>query len=80
MVLGIMLRTRYTRAALSLLVIVIWVVLDRREPFRSHFGLTVLGSGITMIVIGLLVYLIGRRERNRPVTGATSTSGSHSPK
>jgi preprotein translocase subunit SecF len=60
-------RTRFSRVVLSLIVIVIWVVLYRCvEPFRSHFGLTILGSGMSAIVAGLIVYWLSRRKYSGP--------------
>jgi hypothetical protein len=45
---------------------VIWVILDRKEPFRSHFWLTMLCAGasaVLMFVGFVLVGLIRRRVK-----------------
>jgi multisubunit Na+/H+ antiporter MnhC subunit len=63
---AMMRKTRSVRIILSLLLIGIWVALDQREPFRSHFGLTLLGSGVSAIVVGGVVYLLGRRKLEEP--------------
>jgi len=59
-------QTRYPRMVLSLIVIVIWLVLDRREPFRSHFWLTLLGSGMSAVAVGLFIYWLSRRKSGNP--------------
>jgi hypothetical protein len=66
-------QTRYPRIALFLLLIVVWVVLDRREPFRSHFGLTLLGSGVSAIIGGLVVYWLSPRKHGPVADGQAST-------
>ena len=56
-------RNRYPWVALYVLLTLLWVVLDRYEPFRSHFALTMLGSGLSAVVGGVIVYRV-RRTKN----------------
>lgn len=59
-------QTRYPRLILTVVVILIWVVLDRLEPFRSNFWLTLLGSGLSAIIAGLIIYWLYRRQPGSP--------------
>lgn len=55
-------RTLFLRLVLLSALIIIWVILDRKfELFRSHFWLTLLGSGVSAVGVGLIAYGIGRR-------------------
>jgi len=60
---AVMNRTRHPRTALLLVLVAVWVVLDQKEPFRSHFGLTLLGCGLSAGIAGLFLYWLGSRDR-----------------
>ena len=62
----VMSKTRIPRIAITFIVIAVWEALDRREPFRSHLGLTLLGIGVSAIIGAILLYMLGRRKRGEP--------------
>jgi NhaP-type Na+/H+ and K+/H+ antiporter len=71
----VMTKTWGLRIAVSLIVIVTWVVLDRKEPFRSHFELTLLGSGVSAVVGGLALYFVARRKQSTDKHGDDKPGG-----
>jgi hypothetical protein len=62
-------KMRYVKVLASLPVIVVWVILDRREPFHSHFWLTLAGCGVSAGLWGLILWFVELRLRARVKDG-----------
>lgn len=61
-------QTRLPRIAALILLIPIWVVLSRYEPFRSHMWMAFLGSVVSGIIAGIFIYWYwsSRKKRGSP--------------
>jgi hypothetical protein len=56
---------RYVKALVWLPLVVIWVVLDQREPFRSHFWLTVVCALASATPIAIAIAIFQHRKKQQ---------------